>query len=521
MTDPNSNRTSSLDNDESLTDLEGEPASVSSPIISNLPEEILSLIFLEAFEELEGIEYLGCPTPSSALVPLNVSWVCSRWRQAAILTPQLWTSVTLMSDKKIPTVSDRELLKLYISRSGDVLPLSFVIDYRVLENIEDPKCMKEGQKTMQQIIETLKKVQNRWQVLAVCSPFTDSLYDYIDCLRHGAPSLEYLSLSSSEGLTNQRQIKQKSNENTTIDLRLCPQLSAVSLFNPRHWVTLNPLQSSDPLKNLTSLELEHTRSQPDAFDWLLSCPYLEYLTIRFYAARPFALPFAPILTLQQLTHFALRCYSGQDDTDPEEIQMVDSDPVVFLSLLKLPALRNLSLYMNGQVEVGPREPWPHVRELLQRSDRPQLTSLELLGTPMYASDLVEVLQITPSLKDLCVDGGLTTEGFCQLLSHTPDQALLCPSLESLRLYGYYREFEPLVKMVTSRSHRSSRVAENSEEVSSADIDDLVSTLKTLTLVYRKDAERVNIEENSGLSSLRSNGTNINQSRMSPLLWYNP
>jgi hypothetical protein len=59
-----------------------------------MPAEILSSIFLECLP----VGKLDSFQPSAHKAPLLVSSICSRWRNVAISTPQLWSSVYLCFD---------------------------------------------------------------------------------------------------------------------------------------------------------------------------------------------------------------------------------------------------------------------------------------------------------------------------------------------------------------------------------------------------------------------------------------
>ncbi|KXN87490.1 hypothetical protein AN958_08795 [Leucoagaricus sp. SymC.cos] len=83
------------------------------PLINTLPPEILSKIFLP-LRQIRRYQ---------RIIPFQVSLthVCRHWRQVAISTPQLWSSITLFSSKSFPCVSE------WLTRSGSV-PLDVRLD---------------------------------------------------------------------------------------------------------------------------------------------------------------------------------------------------------------------------------------------------------------------------------------------------------------------------------------------------------------------------------------------------------
>ncbi|KAF9027054.1 hypothetical protein BDZ89DRAFT_824246 [Hymenopellis radicata] len=73
--------------------------------IRQLPTELLQLIFSEACTSYKRYEYK---------LPLNISWVCWKWRQIALATPSLWTNIYFGGHKWY------DLFEVYLSRSADL-----------------------------------------------------------------------------------------------------------------------------------------------------------------------------------------------------------------------------------------------------------------------------------------------------------------------------------------------------------------------------------------------------------------
>ncbi|KAF9009243.1 hypothetical protein BDZ89DRAFT_1119656 [Hymenopellis radicata] len=83
--------------------------------IRRLPAELHLIIFQYAFDNFE---------PSGSLaVSLVITSVCYRWRQLALSTPRLWTTIFASVDGHSHQLSNDALVNLHLERAGD-LPLA-------------------------------------------------------------------------------------------------------------------------------------------------------------------------------------------------------------------------------------------------------------------------------------------------------------------------------------------------------------------------------------------------------------
>lgn len=157
--------------------------------------------------------------------------------------------------------------------------------------------------------------------------------------------------------------------------------------------------------------------------------------------------------------------------------------------------------------------WPHAIGLLRRSGPeadlvPPLEELELLGTPMSVSEVIQILLLAPGLKKLTIDDELTADvvfrqftppdldsGTSSNLERT--RTPLCPELESLVLHACSASLPVLANMATSRSYRApdrqdqtgqhdkpeKDVVANETEDQNDGNEGRYRTLKTLELVH--------------------------------------
>ncbi|KAL5498359.1 hypothetical protein ACEPAH_2501 [Sanghuangporus vaninii] len=472
-----------------------------------LPDELLSLLFREVITS--GSDSSSFLRPERTSAPLNLSWVNSQWRRVSLSTRELWTSIALPSARSRnanpnpnPTNGDAELLKLYILRSGNVFPFSFALDYDGIQAEEHrsgefDSAMEVHIAGMHRLTLILDTIRHRWRIVVLRCRCVEALTVLLKSLVLGTPLLEHLLIAiSPPGVTQSGESEEDNSRiEPILDLARCSDLASVVLQCPQ--LRLNPFVPDDALLgNLTSLAINTSQSQTDAFTWLQCSPYLEEVSIRFFNAPPFMLPHGLPLTLNHLRQVSLICLSGVNE-EP-------SDPVSFLSLLCLPALRVFRLLMDGSLNSD--QGWPHVLNLLRRSGSrtnqrlgPPLEELELLGTPMTMSELLDILELAPRMKSLAIDDALTCDDVLRRLS-SPDssnlrtgadtQLPLCPGLETLSLHACQASLPVLASMASSRSRRSrTRIsiveARETKEDSRIEAEDErgFKTLKILKLLH--------------------------------------
>ncbi|KAF8872300.1 hypothetical protein BD779DRAFT_1679783 [Infundibulicybe gibba] len=84
----------------------------STSLLRTFPPEILVAIFTEYIHIVTNSQITPASEP-----PLNLMWICSRWRRIVLDTPQLWTMIS----------SSTPMVDLWVNRSGK-LPLDLKLD---------------------------------------------------------------------------------------------------------------------------------------------------------------------------------------------------------------------------------------------------------------------------------------------------------------------------------------------------------------------------------------------------------
>ncbi|KIK67387.1 hypothetical protein GYMLUDRAFT_55168 [Collybiopsis luxurians FD-317 M1] len=185
---------------ESLSDTTSETSSLATdthdlPIafINQLPNELLTLIF--SYSSLLphcDLRYPLTPIPPFKTPPLihTVLCVCQRWRQIAIHTPSLWTSILVTRSRgdldRLPTIADFQKPLKSISHALQRslnLPLDITID-----------CTHISSKT---VIAQLAPESERWRSLSIFVPTMQNLPLVLSYLKDiHAPILECLEITA-------------------------------------------------------------------------------------------------------------------------------------------------------------------------------------------------------------------------------------------------------------------------------------------------------------------------------------
>ena len=141
--------------------------------VRRLPSEILTRIFALCLLEYETSSL------DSRRAPLLLMQVCKGWRETALSTQNLWSSITLTASG----CSNASLAKLWLSRAMS-LPLTVRLDS---EGRPHSKV-----KRLHRAIAVLVQFCDRWKDLDIALPFTTM--SCLDSIRHRLPLLESLRI---------------------------------------------------------------------------------------------------------------------------------------------------------------------------------------------------------------------------------------------------------------------------------------------------------------------------------------
>ncbi|KAJ7432155.1 hypothetical protein FB451DRAFT_390396 [Mycena latifolia] len=375
--------------------------------ISLLPPEILCHIFIISLPvqtAKSSIIPLIPPPTSSGPWTLDSPWifghVCGEWRALALSLPNLWTTITLSSR----TSGGRNaLLKEQLARSANA-PLDVLIRLTGVN-----RSWQESPETpFNLFLRILISHYGRWRRFQL---ELDRLFDSFQGLRELGPMplLEELVFGKGVRLTTYKFLKD------------APSLRKVVLSNaedssirdiPLPWVQLTSYKATYADGSI------HFRNIAMCASTLVECD------IDFGWPHYPELPrHGDILILPRLRRLAITHN-------------------LFLDRLEAPALQDL--YIWGASD--------HVLPFLHHSGC-ILTRLTLVRCDADASDLILLLQNTPSIAGFRLDSIGTSEGMNALasaLTLRPKVACLCPNLTSLSLGSLMMDRAAFLDMVESR-----------------------------------------------------------------------
>jgi hypothetical protein len=364
-----------------------------SPHSPTLPPELLAEIFIHCLPNDDFI----IPDPTTA--PLVLCGVCHRWREIALATPRLWSSLdiemeALGADAREPGVNACRLYSTWLSRARST-PLSLS-----LLDSDDWVARRSGRALLEQIA----KLSPRWRNIEV-----DLDLNLAEVLfsSNGSRKRKFLLL---EKLT----IISVARSNTSISFRHAPRLR--ELFLPRY----------PPRRHI-------------------HFPWAQIITFRTCSI----LPHSCLKILHRALNLVNAAFDLRDDTStvprPSSSNIshmhlqslslsgkaVIGIPLI-LNCLKTPALKDLTLRFDGTGLSYSRDVSPFL-SFVSRSSF-QLHSLALSLMPSTTDSLIQCLKAVPSLVHLKLEPQRVIDMnaiFAQLTRH-PD---FLPKLESLHLFS--------------------------------------------------------------------------------------
>lgn len=146
----------------------------SSPLIRAIPAELLSEIFIHC---VEG----GMDEVNTIQTPLLVAAICSRWRDAAISTPRLWSRLFLQLSCAMESQS--ALVDAWLARSSGHSLTVYVF-------LEDPLMDSHP------VLDVLVKHSRRWEGMFFYMPI--AAFGQLTAARGNLPRLAELSLGSGD-----------------------------------------------------------------------------------------------------------------------------------------------------------------------------------------------------------------------------------------------------------------------------------------------------------------------------------
>lgn len=372
--------------------------------------EILSEIFLWCFSD--GM------LESAADIPIMLGQVCSYWRSVTILTPDLWSSLSLQfrwNNFKFNSKLKLDFVTTALSRSG-ARPLTINLLFNCINDYWDEHT--------DSCLDAILNHSRRWKSMNFELPWR--ALQKLSVVKHATPLLETLGLRATH-------------HNVPFDMtidafELAPRLRSLCTD-----IIPNVLQV--PWENLECFTgVGH--SQKDSLDWLHRCPNLVECVVIFDCEG-----WDTGLSSSFMAHFP-RLTKLDVSTDDDDLG------VLFKSIVT-PLLRDLRIEYKD-LGLWVQSPFT---SFLHRSAC-ALRKLHICEVPLTDLELVECLRMAPSLMELIVDAFeevipvAVTDRLIQQLTYEPSKVKslpLVPQLQAITLKGCFRVGGAIFRrMVASR-----------------------------------------------------------------------
>ncbi|KAL1755657.1 hypothetical protein FB107DRAFT_248748 [Schizophyllum commune] len=334
-----------------------------SKATNSVPREILTLIFQFCVASEAGLANRFFH--NTAKSPWLLTYVCGKWRELALRTPSLWTTIRVSVDalegsgRSLADVS--ELLLSYLERSRPLL-----LSITVMSEDSFPA----------HILDPIAATCERWHDLFLFAHPDD--FPRFGAIRDHLPALQALQIIPTR-------LGNPANTSPTM-FEIAPKLDTLSLGG--HALELN---FALPWKQIRSFEGNYI----DPIDVLSVLPRMPGLTDLKLGREPPEHTPGPtqgiMITLASLR--ALTLNVSDDQRSP-------GHPDDLLDHLTLPALSDL------EVECDVEESIECMRRLIERSDC-RIETLTLVVTFKCRGDLLSLFRLTPHLRRLTLFDGTT------------------------------------------------------------------------------------------------------------------
>ncbi|TDL19973.1 hypothetical protein BD410DRAFT_791620, partial [Rickenella mellea] len=378
--------------------------------MSTIPSEIMSHIFAYCLPDEDF------PSPSIRDAPLLLARVCRTWKDLSVLTPNLWTAISIdgIDHGFLQTPLNEWLIR---SRT---LPISIQLTY-----YPGP------------FLEIILSHAPRLQRFHLTSQPPDK------GASHGHHSVNHVNqfivsvLNLAGGLEEFTHVGFPS---------LVPRASPLPEFTPQQnlrkinfrgrpfFLTFKQYQSY----HLCELYIQNDPSPNHLLHIFDHCPLLHTCIINFGQHRGFPAPWR-VRTMQFMKTISVAWDSGDATVGP------------FLDQISLPRLEHLTIDMYRCNPDATGQRWPHLANLLERS-KPDLKELRIQGGPMQVEDMLTCLRLVPGVTSLGGDVLMVYKPVITMLEVDDGsvQAPLCPRMETFEVMGPSANPYNVIQMVASR-----------------------------------------------------------------------
>ncbi|KAJ7101333.1 hypothetical protein B0H15DRAFT_408902 [Mycena belliarum] len=400
-----------------------------------LPDDIVREIFANCLPSHRN------SIVSSDEAPLLLCQVCRPWREIALTTPRLWSSLHIVLPKK-PLIHLQVLTQIvseWLDRSG-VLPLSL--------SVICSRSWWTGEDNALPILQRLIQSSRRWQ--RIHFEFANHLtFAALRDLRpDDVPILRDASIHGIERRAGRGWQSTDPDDDPVKSYRFLSFLDASHIqrvsINGAHGMPTSALPL--PWVHLTVLDItEGCLSYDEAVTIVRRCPALEKLALSIESLESRSTDHVPPISLHRLRDLSIFC-----DTDGAS--------TAFIALLLLPSLRAFKYSQRSALDGAlPFSPLLAQASHLEHFalSAVQLPPPPLLNRCLAAMPLLQHLELAADLRLLRPPTARDRQDH-ELVAHlTPRAAAaaLCPHLATLTLAGLENiSGEALVRLVKARAH---------------------------------------------------------------------
>lgn len=384
------------------------------PPIHTIPPELVGEIFTKCLEDGKDPIYKSVPsvTTKSEVSPFTLSYVCRRWRNFALSTPTLWSSVSLYE----PKMAHIPLVDLWLQRSGNC-PLSLTL-------LQTGKRENLHHESAEKIISLFIRHLGRWKDIyfRLHTPQTSLL----NLPEGGAKMLE--SAAFIPCFWNPR------GENPYVD-RVWTMLHSSPALRRICW-SKGYLPIRAPWTQLTHVQVDSVIDDRAALKMLQQCHDLETVSFTRLLVQNTTITEIAAVTLPYLHTLSLYC---------------GSDPGALFQRLVLPAMETLDI-RHMHYPGAPTPPACNLGDLLSRSSSP-LKSLTLVDRYAEECKILDYLRL-PSIQritELHLSANIGDPTMKLLTSQPSTQAPTnLSNLKALHLRSSCTSNKVLSNMVASR-----------------------------------------------------------------------
>ncbi|KAF7986270.1 hypothetical protein HWV62_35190 [Athelia sp. TMB] len=389
-------------------------SSTYAPLVSvlrRLPREILADIFLYLRPDEQSFD-----SPDLRRTVMLPSHVCRRWREIALSTPELWTTVIFVITPEVDIKRKLDCAKAWITRGRQhflsvsiscIMPKKSARVWRALLNILVPTC-------------------GRWKNAKISTWTSELLY-----LKDGIPNLESLDIRIGENeidvfevAPNLRRLRVRG------ELRPVEQMRQLKL----PWAQLT---DCDP----GMCSIEYCLELMQAMPCLVAFTVALQPSVAYLARFPGDDERLRMERLSRLSISAIQCKPEQIEELFASITLPELTEFHYSNVQT--GLNYTSVQIDGTFSydlVVESCGWSHAQfiALLTRSSCPIKRLAIRIGASLERQDIAQLLQLTPKLEHLDLSsepGGKYTSCIRSLLTYSPNapETCLVPHLKSVVL----------------------------------------------------------------------------------------